>query len=130
MNHSIQQKILCTRTSLNGREIRFGRENLIKYNKAIRDKIPEIIADSGKKYNLKQLDDEPFLAELEKKLIEEVNEYAESKDVEELADLVEVIYRISELKGVNSDELDKIRKDKAEKRGKFDSNLFLIDAEK
>ena len=103
---------------------------MIKYNKAIRDKIPEIIADSGKKYNLKQLDDEPFLAELEKKLIEEVNEYAESKDVEELADLVEVIYRISELKGVNSDELDKIRKDKAEKRGKFDSNLFLIDAEK
>ena len=101
-----------------------------KHNKAIRDKIPEIIADSGKKYNLKQLDDEPFLAELEKKLIEEVNEYAESKDVEELADLVEVIYRISELKGVNSDELDKIRKDKAEKRGKFDSNLFLIDAEK
>ena len=103
---------------------------MIKYNKAIRDKIPEIIADSGKKYNLKQLDDEPFLAELEKKLIEEVNEYAESKDVEELADLVEVIYRISELKGVNSDELDKIRKDKAEKRGKFDSNLFLIDVEK
>ena len=103
---------------------------MIKYNKAIRDKIPEIIADSGKKYNLKQLDDEPFLAELEKKLIEEVNEYAENKDVEELADLLEVIYRISELKGVSSDELDKIRIDKAEKRGKFASNLFLIDAEK
>ena len=103
---------------------------MIKYNKAIRDKIPEIIADSGKKYNLKQLDDEPFLAELEKKLTEEVNEYSESKDVEELADLLEVIYRISELRGVSSDELDKIRKDKAERRGKFDSNLFLIDAEK
>ena len=103
---------------------------MIKYNKAIRDKISEIIADSGKKYNLKQLDDTSFLAELEKKLIEEVNEYSESKDVEELADLLEVIYRISELRGVNSDELDKIRKDKAEKRGKFESNLFLIDAEK
>ena len=101
-----------------------------KYNKVIRDKIPEIIADSGKKYNLKQLDDTSFLAELEKKLIEEVNEYSESKDVEELADLLEVIYRISELRGVNSDELDKIRKDKAEKRGKFASNLFLIDADK
>ena len=83
---------------------------MIKYNKAIRDKIPEIIADSGKKYNLKQLDDEPFLAELEKKLTEEVNEYSESKDVEELADLLEVIYRISELRGVSSDELDKIGK--------------------
>ena len=102
----------------------------IKHNKAIRDKIPEIIAESGKKFNLKQLDDESFLAELEKKLIEEVNEYTESKDVEELADLLEVIYRISELRGVSSDELDEIRKEKAEKRGKFDSNLFLIDAEK
>ena len=99
-------------------------------NKAIRDKIPEIIAESGKKFNLKQLDDESFLAEIEKKLIEEVDEYTESKDVEELADLLEVIYRISELRGVNSDELDEIRKDKAEKRGKFDSNLFLIDTEK
>tara|TARA_B110000914_G_C15443936_1_gene437481 strand:+ start:296 stop:625 length:330 start_codon:yes stop_codon:yes gene_type:complete len=101
-----------------------------KYNKVIRDKIPEIIADSGKKYTLKQLDDASFLAEIEKKLIEEVNEYSESKDIEELADLLEVIYRISELRGVNSDELDEIRKEKAEKRGKFDDNLFLIDAEK
>ena len=81
-------------------------------------------------YNTKQLDYTSFLAELEKKLIEEVNEYSESKEVEELADLLEVINRISELRGVNSDELDEIRKDKAEKRGKFASNLFLIDAEK
>jgi predicted house-cleaning noncanonical NTP pyrophosphatase (MazG superfamily) len=101
----------------------------IKHNKAIRDKIPEIIAESGKKCNTKQLDDKSFLPELEKKLIEEVNEYDDSKDVEELADLLEVIYRISELRGVNSDKLDKIRKDKTEKRGKFDSNLFLIDSE-
>ena len=103
---------------------------MIKYNKAIRDKIPEIISESGKKFNIKHLDDESFLEELEKKLIEEVNEYADSKDVEELADLLEVIYRISELRGVNSEKLDEIRKDKAEKRGKFDSNLFLIDSEK
>jgi len=101
-----------------------------KYNKVIRDKIPEIITESGKKYDLKQLDDASFLTELEKKLIEEVNEYVQSKDVEELADLLEVIYRISELRGVNSDELDEIRKDKAEKRGRFTNNLFLIDAEK
>ena len=100
-----------------------------KYNKVVRDKIPEIIADSGKKCNTKQLDDKSFLTELEKKLTEEVNEYSESKDVEELADLLEVIYRISELRGVNSDELDKIRKEKAKERGKFDSNLFLIDSE-
>ena len=101
-----------------------------KYNKVVRDKIPEIIEESGKKYNLKQIDDASFLVEIEKKLIEEVNEHSESKDIEELADLLEVIYRISELRGVNSDELDEIRKDKAKKRGIFANNLFLIDAEK
>lgn len=101
-----------------------------KYNKVVRDKIPEIIAESGKQFNVKQLDDVSFLADLEKKLIEEINEYTESKDVEELTDLLEVIYRISELRGISSDELDKKRKEKAERRGKFDRNLFLIDAEK
>ena len=99
-------------------------------NKAIRDKIPEIIKASGNNCKIKKLTDNEFLIEMEKKLNEEVKEYTESKDVEELADILEVIYRISELKGVSSDELDKIRIDKAEKRGKFASNLFLIDAEK
>jgi|TARA_B110000467_G_C18186193_1_gene403415 predicted house-cleaning noncanonical NTP pyrophosphatase (MazG superfamily) len=101
-----------------------------KYNKVIRDKIPEIIKESGKKYNLKQLDDTSFLIELEKKMVEELGEYQESKNVEELADILEVIYRISELRGINHDELEKLRENKAQKRGKFTSNLFLIDAEK
>ncbi len=103
---------------------------MIKYNKAIRDKIPKIITDSGKKYSLKHLDDASFLTELEKKLFEELNEYTKSKDIEELADILEVIYRISKLKGVAPDELDKIRQDKAQKRGKFEDNLFLVDADK
>ena len=107
-----------------GREIHFGRGNLIKYNKAVRDKIPQIIESSGKNCNVKKLSDSEFLAELEKKLVEELNEYQESKDVEELADILEVIYRISELKEVN---LDKIRQEKIEKRGGFEKNLFLID---
>ena len=113
-----------------GRETHFGRGNLIKYDKAIRDKIPQIIESSGKNCDVKKLDDSEFLAELEKKLVEELNEYQESKNVEELADILEVIYRISELKGTNPDTLDEIRRDKAEKRGKFDDNLFLVNAEK
>jgi predicted house-cleaning noncanonical NTP pyrophosphatase (MazG superfamily) len=101
----------------------------MEYNKAIRDKIPEIIEGSGKKYETKTLSDEEFLKELEKKLVEELNEYQESKDVEELADILEVIYRISSLKGISSEQLDKIRKDKSTKRGAFDNNLFLISTE-
>jgi predicted house-cleaning noncanonical NTP pyrophosphatase (MazG superfamily) len=101
----------------------------IDYNKAIRDKIPEVIKKSGKKYEIKTLSDEEFLEELEKKLVEEINEYQESKDVEELSDILEVIYRISSLKGTTSKQLDRIRKDKATKRGSFDNNLFLISTE-
>ncbi len=103
---------------------------MIKYNKAIRDKIPQIIKSSGKNCNVKKLDDSEFLIQLEKKLVEELTEYQDSKDVEELADILEIIYRISELKGVVPDELDKIKQEKALKRGKFDDNLFLIDADK
>ena len=79
---------------------------------------------------MKKLDNSEFLIRLEKKLVEELEEYQENKNVEELADILEVIYRISELKGVVSDELDKIRQKKAEQRGKFDDNLFLVDSDK
>ena len=103
---------------------------MVIYNKAIRDKIPEIIKESGKNCNVKKLDNSEFLIRLEKKLVEELEEYQENKNVEELADILEVIYRISELKGVVSDELDKIRQKKAEQRGKFDDNLFLVDSDK
>jgi len=99
------------------------------YNKAIRDKIPEIIKESGKNCNVKKLNDSEFLVQLEKKLVEELAEYQESKNVKELADILEVIYRISELKGITSDELDCIKNEKAKKRGKFDDNLFLVDTD-
>ena len=97
---------------------------IIKHNKAIRDKIPEIIKESGNVCNSVTPSDEQFLIELEKKLVEELTEYQESKNVEELADVLEVIYRISNLKGFD---LDKARLEKIEKRGKFEKNLFLVD---
>ena len=103
---------------------------MTKFNKAIRDKIPEIIEESGKNCNVKKLTDSEFLVQLEKKLVEELSEYQESKNAEELADILEVIYRISELKGITSDELDSIKNEKAKKRGKFDDNLFLVDSDK
>ena len=97
------------------------------YDKAIRDKIPDIIKKSGNSYNVKKLSDDEFLPELEKKLREEVEEYLESKSVEELADAIEVIYRIAELKGISNERLEMLREEKASKRGKFSDNLFLVD---
>jgi predicted house-cleaning noncanonical NTP pyrophosphatase (MazG superfamily) len=102
---------------------------LTKYHKAIRDKIPEIIKESGGKCEVKTLSDEEFLVELEKKLGEELKEYHESKSVEELADIVEVIQRIVNLRGSSLKEFNKIQLEKAEKRGKFEKNLFLIESD-
>ncbi len=100
------------------------------YNKAIRDKIPEIIKQSGGSYDIKTLSDEEFLVQIEKKLSEEVTEYQNDKNPEELADILEVIYRIAKLKGISKEDLEEIRIKKVEERGAFEKNLFLIDTNK
>ena len=100
------------------------------YSKAIRDKIPDIIKKSGNSCNVKKLPDDEFLPELEKKLREEVEEYLESKSVEELADTIEVIYRIAELKGTSKEKLETLREEKASERGELNENLFLVDVQK
>lgn len=99
------------------------------HNKAIRDKIPEIIKESGNTCNIKKLSDPEFLTELERKLEEETKEFQQSKSIEELVDILEVVYRISQLRGTNAKKLDALRKEKAQKRGAFENNLFLIDTE-
>ena len=105
------------------------RDNM-EYNKAIRDKIPEIIQKDGYSCNVKTLSDGEFLEHLEKKISEEVAEYQNDKNPEELADILEVIYRVAQLRGVSKEELEKIRIKKSEERGGFDKNLFLIDTNK
>ena len=103
---------------------------MTKFNKAIRDKIPEIIQKDGHTCNIQTLSDEKFIIEIEKKLSEEVTEYQNDKNPEELADILEVVYRISELRGISIKDLGEIRKQKVEKRGGFQKNLFLIDTNK
>ena len=102
----------------------------MNHNKAIRDKIPEIIQKDGHSCNVETLSDEKFLEQLEKKLSEEVTEYQNDKNPEELADILEVIYRVAQLKGVSKEELEKIRIKKSEERGGFEKNLFLMDTNK
>lgn len=60
---------------------------LITYNKLVRDKIPEIIETSGKKCETQVLNDDDYLEMLDKKLSEEIKEYQESHEAEELADI-------------------------------------------
>ncbi|MBR3512747.1 MAG: nucleoside triphosphate pyrophosphohydrolase [Clostridia bacterium] len=97
-----------------------------EYNKLIRDKIPEIISkDNNKKAIIRVLNDVDYKKELDKKLQEEMKEYLEDDNVEELADLVEVIYAILDNKNISLEEFEKIRKKKVGKRGAFKEKLFL-----
>ncbi len=97
----------------------------IKYDKLIRDKIPEIIEKSGKKSVTETLDDLSYKQYLDKKLTEEIEEYLSSDDVQELVDLVEVVYAILRYKSVDIEEFERIRKFKADERGAFSRRLLL-----
>ena len=118
----------------------FGREeyklaleklnrNVKIYNKLVRDRIPEIIEKDGRKAKTKILDDEEYRKQLNKKLQEEVKEYLEDNNVEELADIVEVVYGILNSMNVTIDEFEKVRKNKKEKNGGFEKKIYLEEAE-
>ncbi len=95
------------------------------YNKLVRDLIPEIIEKSGNKCVIEHLDDESYLKYLEEKLFEEAKEYQTDKTVEELADILEVVYALAKAKGVSISRLENLRKEKREKRGGFENKIFL-----
>jgi predicted house-cleaning noncanonical NTP pyrophosphatase (MazG superfamily) len=96
------------------------------YNKLVRDNIPEIIAKNGQQAKIRILSDDEFVRELEKKLQEEVAEYLQDKNADELADILEVVYALGERLGYAPDSLELLRKKKAADRGDFSKRLFLI----
>lgn len=96
------------------------------YNKLVRDKIPEIITANGEKAVIRILEDEEYITALEKKLDEEVSEYHESKETEELADILEVIYALCEAKGHPQKELMQVYEKKHNERGGFSKKIFLL----
>ena len=103
------------------------------YNKLVRDKIPENINKAiGKKCKYTILNDAEYLKELNKKIIEEANEFIEENSIEELGDLMEVIKTIMKLKGYKEEEVYKIMKIKSDKKGGFNDKIFLeyVDEEK
>lgn len=95
------------------------------YHKLVRDRIPEIIEADGKSCVCETLSDEDYLDLLDQKLNEELAEYQESKSIEELADLLEVIQAVVKARGWTLEELERVRADKAAKRGGFEKKILL-----
>lgn len=97
-----------------------------RYQKLVRDKIPEIIAANGETPNVRQLDDEAYLQALVSKLGEEYEEFKNAVWLDELADIQEVVLALADALASRA-ELEKVRVDKAQKRGTFTKRLFLED---
>lgn len=96
----------------------------MEQGKLVRDKIPQIILDDGKTPITRILTDEEYLVELDKKLSEEVKEYQEDKSIEEMADILEVLFAICEARGHSVEQLIEVRNAKRKKRGGFEQKIF------
>ncbi|WP_035765034.1 nucleoside triphosphate pyrophosphohydrolase [Butyrivibrio sp. NC2002] len=99
--------------------------SIIEYNKLVRDKIPQIIENDGKSCNIRILDDDEYMEMIDAKLSEELTEYNNDKSIEELADLLEVIYAAAKARGYSRKDLDVIRNKKLKERGGFENKVFL-----
>ena len=95
------------------------------YNKLVRDKIPAIIEATGAACETEILSDTDYLRLLDAKLDEELAEYHQDQNIEELADLMEVIHACAKARGYTVAELEAVRAEKAAKRGGFDQKILL-----
>lgn len=98
---------------------------VIKYQKLVRDLIPEIITATGKTCTTEVLSDEEYLRMVDAKLDEELAEYHKDQNIDELADLVEVIYAAALARGYTLEQLETVRSEKVLKRGGFTRKILL-----
>ena len=103
-----------------------GEETMvIQYNKLVRDRIPEIIKSFGKSCTTEILSAEDYLRMIDAKLDEELAEYHKDQNIEELADLLEVIRAAAIARGYSLEDLERVRAEKAAKRGGFARRILL-----
>lgn len=96
-----------------------------KYDKLVRDKIPEVIKKSGKECEFIVAQKEERYELLERKLKEEVGEFLEDKNLEELADVMEVLFGLADNLGYSEEDLLSLREKKREERGGFKEGIVL-----
>ena len=100
----------------------------MKYDKLVRDKIPEYIRAKGGAPVSHIASDKEYWQKLKEKLQEEFAEFEKDESEEEFADLLEVIDAIAEYKKFNQTEITELRDKKAAERGRFKDCIILDEA--
>ena len=95
------------------------------YDKLVRDRIPEIIKNSGNHCEVEVVSDDIALEYLYKKLQEEVDELVEDKNLEEIADVIEVLFAIGKKYGYSEEDILNRMYEKKDKSGGFEDNIVL-----
>ena len=97
------------------------------YYKLVRDRIPEIIEENGQVCVTQVLNPEEYLEMVDAKLDEELVEYHKDQNLEELADLMDVIYAAAAARGFTREQLERVRAEKEIQRGAFRKRLLLLE---
>ncbi|MFA6301124.1 MAG: nucleoside triphosphate pyrophosphohydrolase [Candidatus Paceibacterota bacterium] len=93
------------------------------YNKLVRNKIPEHLDAKGISYEQRTATPAEYRVELIKKLDEEVKEFLEEPNSEELADILEVIETLRKLPEFSN--VEEVKKKKLAEKGGFDKKIIL-----
>lgn len=97
----------------------------MKYNKLVRDKIPQIIRQKGGKPIIHIATKKEYWQKLREKLKEEVSEFIEKGSTKEIADILEVIDAICSFGGVGKKKLLQLKRKRARERGRFKRRIIL-----
>ena len=100
----------------------------MKYNKLVRDKIPEYIKSKGGTPIAHIAGKKEYWEKLKEKLAEEIKEFFESESIEEIADIQEVINAICVYKKFSRSKIESIKRKKAKERGAFKKKIILEEA--
>lgn len=101
-----------------------------RYDKLIRDRIPEVMEAEGVRFEVTTLDDNAYLDALRAKLVEEATEATEAEGTaelgKELADLLEVVRQLMKEEGLEPSEVEALRERRSAQRGGFERRLWLL----